>query len=391
MHYLPRITLMLWMIVPAGWGQSWEKVELPETLLPELLLPGPGWYRLVANDQGGLFLRNGNSLLLGNPGGSHWKVSKPAAAQSGAFPFMSLAAGPEDVILWGNLRSRNGGQSWDSLGVFDRHTAFLVGSDGMCVAGTYDEVIERSTDTGRTWEKVHFWKPFRSHILQLVRADAKVYFASPQYGDLLVSRDAGMSWSEWAQDTIQSLHSPLQVDVMAMEAGTGGPTLLTIQNETRGGPGKSYLVRIPLISGAADTLAANLPDSAILCLQVASDGTRWIGTRGQGVFMSRDGVRWIAANKGLGNLVVDALAFSNGRTIFASTTDGLYRSTLPATGLFPSQGRQHARAQRGAPLLYIPGLSSRLPSSEESLILPDGRKVGSQPNNFIQPSMEIFK
>ncbi len=83
---------------------------------------------------------------------------------------------------------------------------------------------------------------------------------------------------------------------------------------------------LPLASIAQWTQTAMPKSQSVLCL-VSHGSEIYAGTNEDGVFSSTNGgATWILKNKGLGNLYVGGLAFSD-TTMYAATDSGLYVST----------------------------------------------------------------
>lgn len=390
-----------WALLPClGWGLApglmmglallaqgqparWERVTIPDGAIWQ----DPDWATgadlhtpkapVLASDRGGrLYFSNGPRVHSGSEGGTRWKTLVKDDAPPG-FPRRPLASGGESTVMWGAFRSRDGGSTWDSSAMNSWTSALAVLGDGTRLLGTSYDAIERSPSSTTAWNRVHFGNTF-GHIREFAVGGSGFVFALPAYDGLLQSRDSGKSWEEWSH----SLHKPLLNgrNIRAMEMGNASGTPLWMAMKREGSEQGNWLVRLHVFFPGIDTVRGDLPDSAITALQSTRDGALWLGTRGQGVFVSRDqGSTFTAMNEGLGSLYVQSIEATSDQRLFALTRDGLFRLGAP-TGL---DRRTHLapRPAGSRAHLHLPGLHGRTvpsgggPSQARHSVLADGRVV----------------
>ncbi len=94
-------------------------------------------------------------LRISRDGGATWSFAKDAAGKeivwSGADVSASDPLDPK-VLFASNWRSADGGASWEPMG--DCDAVFAHAPDGKTLFGKKGDTVVRSTDAGRSWEKV---------------------------------------------------------------------------------------------------------------------------------------------------------------------------------------------------------------------------------------------
>lgn len=368
--------LVLWPALP-GLGQApdWERIDLPDGAIfqdpgwvdPGRFLDGPPTL-LAADRAGRLCFANGPKLHVGD--GSGWKtLSKPKPSIS---PQRPLAAGFEGQVMWGEWRSRDGGASWDSLGRPFRGTACAVLGDGTGLRGSNSDIIERSQGYSDAWTRVHEGRNF-GYIRQFAMGGSAI-FALPAYGQILFSLDSGHSWRPWSTGTQGVAGETVQIGRF-QNPSLGTPLILAL---SKAGNTRNTLLRLHVYYPALDTLEGALPDSAITSLWFDQDRTLWLGTRGQGVHVSRDGgMSFTAVNAGLGSLHVEALESTSDGILHALTRDGLYRARAGSTGI-PSLRPMPSPRSPDRARLHLAGLPASLQGDSPKArlsVLADGRII----------------
>lgn len=379
---------LTWALVPGlvllpalpGRGQApnWEKIALPDGAI----YPNPAWDEpdkihptqrayLAADRAGRMYFSNGPKLHIGS--GTHWRTVTHSQRLSPHSQQRPLAAGSQGTVLWGKGCSRDGGMTWDTLAVQQETFAYGVFEDGAGLLGQSYDVIKRSEGCSDAWTYVHHGRTYGS-IRQFAVARSAA-FALPDSDRMLVSLSSGQTWKEWE---FRNHHLTGEtVRAMRFQNPPLGTPLFVALNKPDGKP--NTLLRLHVFYTGLDTLKGALPDSAITSLWFDPEGGLWVGTRGQGIHVSRGkDLAFTAVNTGLGSLYVEALESASDGTLYAATRDGLYRardgvsgirSMQPALPDLPPLSRSRAR-------LYLPGLPAPLqggPPKARLSVLADGR------------------
>jgi hypothetical protein len=186
-----------------------------------------------------------------------------------------------------------------------------------------------------------------------------------------------------ASDSGASGKPGLIASILGLEKMPYDQVLWAVES-TRSGKAALAEIRIESQSGEFGTYPFDIirhapssaPDSVVTALGIYSRGgldntVLWVGTWGQGVFMSHDrGETWHAWNTGLGDLHVQSLLVSDhgwNDSVFALTRDGLYRLGAPHSALAQAPRRTGSRTG--------PGPTSRSPRSRFLLETPSGSRV----------------
>lgn len=363
-----------------GQAPDWERVAIPDGDI----FQDPAWDRadpnapplspaLAADRSGRLYFANGPRLHVGD--GNRWMTPMNQPKAYWSRPQRPLAAGARGTVLWGEWRSRDGGAGWDSLPLSTGISfAHAVLDDGSCLSGGGYDAIYRSEACSDSWTRVHMGRTY-GHIRQFAVAGPAV-FALPSYAALLQGSGTGASWSDWNPGGKPLLGTGIRA--MRFRIPSLGTSLLLALHKTGGRP--NALVSLDVLSPGTspDTLEGALPDSAITSLWIGEGGDIWVGTRGQGIHVSRDqGRTFTAVNGGLGSLHVEALESTSDGVLHALTRGGLYRARFGTTGLRPLPPAFSPRA-RGHVRLHLPGLPAALrdaPRHARLSVLADGRMI----------------
>jgi hypothetical protein len=355
------------MAISAQEPVRWTRIAGSDSWKPDASW-GPLAYgripRLITDGAGGLYLSQGDSLFIGESGGTVWKASSLAQATP-TRDFKPILAQPDGLVLWGSWRSPDRGLTWTRIpeympASYGRHGEYFLAGQ------SYDQIL-LSSDTGQTWKSTRFGRTY-GNIIGFASSRKGWCFAMSTGGQIQASRD-GAAWAD-AWYLVKGHLPPSQTEglvatIFAMENTALDQVLWVVQRRWKT---KKYVVaelRFPQgpIGPGSDSLelfehpSSDLPDpaiNAITALAVSnpdggSQATLWLGTWGQGVWVSRDrGETWRSANQGLADLHVEALCFArNGWNdpVLALTSDGLYRTEGATTGM-SSDGWPRRKAAR---------------------------------------------
>ncbi|MEO6095672.1 MAG: hypothetical protein ABIW76_08320 [Fibrobacteria bacterium] len=378
--------------------RPWARIAQRDSWTPETgWKPGPaGWdsaSQLSECGEGRLFLSHGDSLFLSRDQGRTWKVIAYLKAGFNYGRRVPFATDRSGIVMWGNRISQDFGDTWRSPN--DLRMEFYAYSidNNRAWAGGSSDGISLSEDSGRTWKNVHIGRTFgRMEDFASTWIGGGWYFAAPEADQVQVSRD-GILWTDLASrvgrvsgsgDSLRKdlIASMLLTEHMAYDENTWALEKTDL-------PGKVVLteLRTGFTSGFTGNDSISLvrheatggPDSAITCLGIFSPGggpnsILWLGTWGQGVFMSHDrGESWHAWNTGLGDLHVQSLLVPDrgwNDSVFVLTRDGLYRLGAAPTGLAPAARRADGNTGHGR--IFRSG--SVLETASGNRVRADGRR-----------------
>ncbi|MDB5049419.1 MAG: hypothetical protein JWO30_2490 [Fibrobacteres bacterium] len=311
---------------------------------------GPQWgkspSRLASDARGTLFLSQGDSLYVGAASGKAWKAAPVSLL--GSVASRPLAVGSGGRMLWGTWTSPDWGETWTRLttgGSQGYNVSAALSPSGYCLFGQGYDFLRRGETLEAPAIMVHRGRTYGS-IVDIAISTSGTVFASPQYDDLLISRDSGKTWKE--RRSILKAYPALPRNGKPV---SGYLTLETgyAQSSVWVSGGNSYDTnRVEEFRDDGDSLSAvghanaNLPDSAITALRIQPGvyaSALWLGTWGQGVYRSLDrGESWQAANAGLADLHVEAMVLGQEGRVFVLTRSGLY-AIAPASASMTAPDR----------------------------------------------------
>jgi photosystem II stability/assembly factor-like uncharacterized protein len=296
--------------------------------------------RMASDPQGNLFISQGTSLYLWTAavdqgwgaGGQTWKEVARESRRTEHF-HIPLAVGGEGKVLWGDWSSKNGGASW-SISPSNYFAAFAFGPKGTSL-GAWSTAIYRSVNGGTEWTFVYNYLESFSNIRGLAFTPSGWAVASPDGGRLLMSRDTGATWVPL--DSMPTFNGwRTSASLLTAEKGNGGESAWYITDPVQGGMVTCVELRkkndFMVNHHPANT---DFPDSAVTALQAyavyPSQLILWLGTWGQGVFVSRDrGQTWQRSNDGLNSLYVEAIDVSSSGTVHVLAKGGLFTGSASA-------------------------------------------------------------
>ena len=315
---------------------------------------GTAWTRVnTSTIYGGVnvFVVSGPYLFAGSGGvilstddGVTWTTDTSGLANLGV---ISLALGPTrgrsgpsiiaGTVGGGLFLSTNNGANWSAV-----HTDWattdvsaLAISDSNLIVGTYGRGIFLSTDGGTYWSSVLTGQTsafVHAFAVGPASTGSSTHLLAGTDGDVFLSTNDGASWAP------SSTGLPY-VDVQSIAVSDAnlfvGTTDRGVYRSTDSGT-RWTAVNAGLTNSDVHAFAA-FPNSK------GSGANLFAGTFGGGVFLTTDnGGRWSPVNAGLTDYNVLSLAVA-GPTLFAGTTDGVYRSfnggwtwTASSSGLAPN-------------------------------------------------------
>jgi hypothetical protein len=358
---------------------AWEKVDLGG----DTLWQDPDWSsgygtrysrkpsRLAADDQGRVYLSNGPNLLIGTELGNTW--SKVAGdfdtVQWREFP---VAAAGNGLVLWagrfamsGGAISRNGGATWENAQIREYASSLALFKDGTRFVGGSHDYIERAAPGSSVWTNAHRGRTY-GKIHQFAVSEGPCMLALPMYAALLISRDSGKTWNSWRDTGIVPHLYDGRVQTMALDRRSGNSLWMAVRRSNQG-PANA-LIRSYNGLTTSDTLENLKPDSSITAMIATGDGSLWVGTAGQGVWVLRSPAEEFArADEGIEDPWVEALVEASDGSLFALTRSGLYRQKSGPTVLRPRASPIAAAPARA--ILHVTG-----PTQPPWKPLPAGRR-----------------
>jgi photosystem II stability/assembly factor-like uncharacterized protein len=309
---------------------------------------------MSGDSRGTVFIARGRSLYLGERSGRDWST-RPFKQISQYSYAECLAIGAGGKMMWGAQLSRDWGRHWvravhDSVASFavDYSYANAIGPDGTLLAGFTSDGLVRSADDGATWQIVHMGYSY-GHVRDIAFGPSGWVFAAPQTSPMLVSRDGGLTWNDAPESPLHPASADsgnfppaswVLASHFARESANGRESMWSIES----GWGRPTTLYEISIDGASMHYVyhanAGFPDSTVTCLKAYVDTyqrtTMWLGTWGQGMFISRDrGGSWEKANAGLGDAHVEAIHVLPSGEVLALTRAGLFTSAGSNTATLP--------------------------------------------------------
>ena len=382
---LARACAVLLLSTLSGLAQdgSWEKLELPasgkavwqdKSRTDGIDHEEP---RLAADAEGRLYFSNASTLLIGSDGGARWEeYALPNVTLPLNRGFL-LAAGGQGNVIWATKYSQNGGKSWETLPLYTVEGAFGSNRNGGFLMGGRNDQILRMNEPFINWELVYEGHQNFGYIYQFANSDP-YNMAAMGFDAVYVSVDTGGTWDPL--DSHGMGLSGRSANTMALEPRLGGNLWLAPRSRLSS---DKALRRVNMLTRIPEMVAGFVPDSSVNVIRVSSDGAIWLGTWGQGVWVSRDeGKTFAAQNTGLNSVYVKALQETSDGLMFALTPTGLFRLRGTGSGVRPTPARRNLGPRKA--FLYLPGLpglpgvSGHGPGSP-SFFLINGRQAGSIP------------
>ena len=359
---------------PAQTVSQWRKLDIGQSIWHDDLRLD-GWdkeeERLASDGAGRLYFANGASLLIGTQGGAQWKTVTRDAPSA-----RLVAAAGKGLVAWHNLQSLDGGETWKKATEFpDSHYGrWGVHAGGNFFFGGLSDAIRVVKPPYTSWTSGFAIDPRANfgNIYQFATSESG-NVAAMGYATVYLSSDSGSSWIDWVPLSRENTLIKGTVRSISLEPRSG--SVLWLSAERTANDMRS-LWRMDMNTREVENLFPTaFPDSLVNVIRVSRDGSLWLGTWGQGVWVSRDGAKTFAPHNGsLGNLFIKGLEETSDGFMFALTPGGLYRYEGPGAGL--ASPARAGRVWSGSALVF-PGLRGALKPHGPGggLVRADGRKV----------------
>ncbi len=233
---------------------------------------------------------------------------------------MYALTGGSGSAVWSSM---DGGKHWSGKSWGANNQSMLVSASGTLYLGSAMN-FWRSTDLGGSWKQIRM---SQAPILDLCEGPTGKLFAGSYHGGLLVSTDAGDSWS-------------------TSYAGSPGNIIQTIFRDARD---------ILLIGGSADGIRRSTDDGTtwvetelntggISAIASNEFGTLWAGSMEGRLYNSTDtGMHWTEFVTGVSSAISAIHASRQYGILIGTQSEGIFRSTdgcatwLSTRGPFSSQ------------------------------------------------------
>ncbi|MEJ8569751.1 WD40/YVTN/BNR-like repeat-containing protein [Elongatibacter sediminis] len=235
-----------------------------------------------------------------------------------------LAVGERGHIVW----SDDDGETWQQADVVPTRSTLttLESSGGRLWAAGHDTVILTSSDGGRNWTR-QFFDPERFQpVMDLHFFDERHGLAIGAYGLMLVTRDGGETWEDWAVNDEDSWHLNSIVEL-------GDGTLLIA-----GEAGYSY--RSHDQGETWEALDLPYQGSMFRALEIEKGCVLFAGLRGHVMRSCDGGDTWSEAGTGLEATLMDGvqagrrtLLVGNGGVIIERLGANDYRAVAHPSGV----------------------------------------------------------
>ncbi len=332
--YRPAFSKEIW--IPVQTRASWAP---DESWGPHF---GKGQSRFASTWFGRPYLSMGDSLFSGDSTGEVWTAIAYQKRYMYGIP-TPLSIGSGGKVAWGNLIRSDSGEPWISpTGMYRNPTALRISGEKNILYGNGYETIALSTDGGQTSSIKFVGGGYGSIVSMLGGLFGGWEFAATQGRGIVVSRDHGSNWT-----TLNSIASSFtDMDCATHLSGEylnfeQRPYQQIVWGINRYSSGTPILLKI--LPGYSEIDSANVHcqeisgiSSAIVSAFAVNHYWRtwdykypslvWLGTWGQGLFVSKDeGKTWVADNEGLNSLFVEDIWISTRGTALVLTKGGLFR------------------------------------------------------------------
>ncbi len=264
------------------------------------------------------------------------------------------------------FRSNDGGRNWTPLGQRSRvpFAETVAAPDPTTLIAGAGDGLYGSADGGKRWRRLLIGR-ILSVAAHQQRDGSTLVFAGSEEDGVLRSGDGGVSWTG-----ANAGLTDLTVAALALSPRFDADHLAfagTVSGLFRSRNGGRAWRAIELDVSA---------EASVTCLAVASGGTVWAGTEGQGLFRSDDGgTRWTRLDE-LRTETVTALTLADdGQSIAVALEDGLALS---------QDGGQHWQRPSRVPgpilsLLFAPGQETLLAGLPTGIVRSTDRGQTWQP------------
>ncbi len=271
---------------------------------------------VTSDDEGNILLATSRKALLSPDKGASWTDISSGIKAIGVMDMTQLSSGTLLLATQysGLLRSTNNGENWSNVDQGGNDTQYYVitrDAQDAAYAGSRFGEIFRSSDDGVTWTSLNAGNTFSSLQNMLVTSAGNILAA---YGaGIALSTDEGATW----QTGLDGVPDTRCLKIFEQQNGT------LLAGVNRGGGLKST------DGGMTWTvLHPDLSSSSVSCF--AQDGEQHLalGTQGAGVYLSSDaGATWSAAAHAIPSSYINDMFFAAKEMPICGTLYGVYLRT----------------------------------------------------------------
>ena len=201
---IPSDLHQLWRLVPvAGWSYADNGIDFTQGNVTSFASLGSFFFVGLTHSDG-----SNGPVSISTDNGSNWEDAQIGGpiASNGKYLFSESGYYTGKNIIYFVARSRDAGQTWDSL--IDIAPAAII-TNGTCVFVNTGSTLWRSTDTGNTWSQLS-----PTFVGVMTTMDSLLFITAG--GNVIKSTDSGGTWSTVMVD---SAGMPVKVNLLVASKG----------------------------------------------------------------------------------------------------------------------------------------------------------------------------